>query len=89
MMKNKHLSKHIQDCCWSLFRQLIVYRANRLSIPVKLVDRFYASSKICSVCGHKQDMPLSKRMYRCPKCGMVMDRDLNAAINLRNYGETH
>ena len=56
---------------------------------MKLVDRFYASSKTCSTCGHKQDMPLSKRMYRCPECGMVMDRDLNAAINIMRYGETH
>lgn len=90
MMKNKHLAKHIQDCCWSLFRQLIVYRANKFGIKIVLADRFYSSSsKTCSHCGYKQDMPLSKRVYRCPQCGMVMDRDLNAAINIKNYGETH
>ena len=89
MMKNKHLAKHIQDCCWGLFRQLIVYRANRIGIKMVFVDRFYASSKTCSHCGYKQDMPLSKRIYRCPQCDTIMDRDLNAAINIRNYGETH
>ncbi|MFD1675594.1 zinc ribbon domain-containing protein [Alicyclobacillus fodiniaquatilis] len=52
-----------------------------------IADRFYPSSKRCLDCGHKKtDLKLSDRMYRCSECGMTMDRDLNAAINLKQYG---
>ena len=49
-----------------------------------VVDKFFPSSKTCSNCGHVQDMPLSLRTYDCPDCGLSIDRDLNASINLRN-----
>ncbi|WP_293066750.1 zinc ribbon domain-containing protein [Okeania sp. SIO2B3] len=49
-----------------------------------VVDRFFPSSKTCSRCGHVQDMPLHLRTYDCKKCGISIDRDLNASINLRN-----
>nr|WP_293106772.1 zinc ribbon domain-containing protein [Okeania sp. SIO2F4] len=50
------------------------------------MDRFFPSSKTCSRCGHVQDMPLSLRTYNCPECGISIDRDLNASINLRIGG---
>lgn len=90
MMKNKHLSKHIQDCCWGLFKQLVEYKASMLNILVVFADRFYPSSKRCSNCGHiKTDLKLSDRTYVCEYCGMTLNRDLNAAINLKKYGETY
>ncbi|WP_293089607.1 zinc ribbon domain-containing protein [Okeania sp. SIO3B5] len=49
-----------------------------------VVDRFFPSSKTCFYCGHVQDMPLNNRTYDCPDCGISIDRDLNASINLRN-----
>ncbi|WP_375340627.1 zinc ribbon domain-containing protein [Okeania sp. SIO3I5] len=49
-----------------------------------IVDSFFPSSKTCSNCGHIQDMPLNVRTYDCPECGLSMDRDLNASINLRD-----
>ena len=55
-----------------------------------VADRFYPSSKTCSNCGHiKSDLKLSNRIYKCEHCGLVLDRYLNSAINLKNYGETH
>ena len=90
MMKNKHLSKAIQDSCWGFFKQLVEYKALMLGISMIVVDRFYPSSKACSNCGHiKSDLRLSDRIYKCEHCGLVLDRDLNAAINLKKYGETY
>ncbi|MBR4195331.1 MAG: transposase, partial [Synergistaceae bacterium] len=54
-------------------------------IQLRIVDRFYASSKTCSRCGHiKKDLKLSDRVYECTECGLVIDRDCNAALNLRS-----
>lgn len=90
MMRNRHLAKAIQKCCWGLFRQLIEYKAAMLGISLIIADRFYPSSKQCSCCGHiKPDLKLSDRVYVCNSCGLRLDRDLNAAINLKKYGETH
>lgn len=50
------------------------------------IDRFFPSSKTCSNCGYVQDMPLSKRVFNCPNCGISIDRDLNASLNIRNVG---
>ncbi|MGB3206745.1 MAG: zinc ribbon domain-containing protein [Crinalium sp.] len=47
-----------------------------------IADRFYPSSQLCSTCGNQQKMPLKERVYHCKACGMILDRDLNAAINL-------
>jgi len=85
MMKNKHLSKKIQEQGWYNFRKLIEYKAEWAGIKVVLVDRFYPSSKTCICCGRiKKDLKLSDRIYRC-ECGNVIDRDLQAAINLKRY----
>ena len=86
MMKNKHLAEAIAKQKFYEFKRQIQYKAEMYGIKVVEVDRFYASSKTCSNCGHiKKDLKLSDRTYICPVCGAKLDRDLNAAINLANY----
>ena len=86
MMKNKHLAEAIAKQKFYEFKRQIQYKAEKYGIKVVEVDRFYASSKTCSQCGHvKKDLKLSDRIYVCPVCGAKLDRDLNAAINLANY----
>ena len=88
LMKNKHLAKAIADQGWYEFRRQIEYKAQRLGITVVIVPRTYPSSKTCSCCGTiKRDLKLKDRTYRCTECGLIIDRDLNAAINLANYQE--
>jgi putative transposase len=88
MMKNKHLSKHIQNQSFNTIRTYFTYKCEEHNIPLYIVDRFYPSSKICSCCGSiKHNLKLSDRIYRCNQCGNVIDRDINAAINLRNCGQ--
>lgn len=85
MMKNRHLSKAIQECSFYEFRRQIEYKAKYYGIEVILVDRFYPSSKTCCKCGQiKSDLKLSDRVYSCD-CGNIIDRDINAAINLSQY----
>ena len=86
MMKNKHLSKAVQEqCFYEIIRQM-KYKCEWNGIPFIQVERFYPSSKTCSCCGHiKRDLKLSDRTYACSECGTVIDRDLNAAINLQRY----
>ena len=87
MMKNKHLSKAVQQQCFGEFRRQIEYKAMWNNIPVIIADRFFSSSKLCSCCGNiKKDLKLSDRIYRC-ECGNVIDRDYQAALNLKRYGE--
>ena len=87
MMKNKHLSKAIQQQIWREFRRQIEYKCAWNNIELIIADRFFPSSKLCSVCGEiKKDLKLSDRTYICD-CGNVIDRDFNAAINLREYGK--
>ena len=86
MMKNRHLSKALM--CQKLyeFRRQIEYKAELYGIEVVIADRFYPSSKTCHVCGNvKKDLKLSDRVYRCDCCGNIIDRDVNASINLANY----
>ena len=86
MMKNKHLAEAIAKQKFYEFKRQIKYKAEMYGIKVIEADRFYASSKTCSHCGHiKKDLKLSNRTYICPVCGAKLDRDLNAAINLANY----
>ena len=85
MMKNKHLSKAIQEQCFYKFISMIKYKSERKGITFKQVARTYASSKICSHCGnYKKELKLSDRTYKCNKCGMVIDRDYNASLNLKS-----
>lgn len=88
MMKNRHLSKAVQQQCFREFRRQIEYKAMWNNIQVIIADRFYPSSKLCSCCGNiKKDLKLSDRIYKC-ECGNVIDRDYQAALNLKRYGET-
>lgn len=88
LMKNKHLAKSIKDQCWYKFIEILTYKCNWLNIELVKADRFYPSSKTCSQCGYiKKDLKLKDRTYICPECGLIMDRDLNAAINLANYNK--
>lgn len=87
MMKNKHLSKAIQEQSFAEFRRQIEYKSEWKGISVILADRFYPSSKLCSCCGNiKKELKRKDRVYHCEVCGMMLDRDKNASINLRNYG---
>ena len=87
MMKNKHLSKAIQQQGFGEFRRQIEYKSAWNNVPVIIADRFFPSSKLCSCCGAvKKDLKLSGRVYRC-ECGNVIDRDYQAALNLKRYGE--
>ena len=86
MMKNRHLSKAIAEQKFYEFKRQIKYKCEMYGIEFVEVGRFYASSKTCSHCGHvKVDLKLSDRIYKCSECGLMIDRDLNAAINLANY----
>ena len=87
MMKNKYLSKSIQQQGFYEFRRQIEYKARWNNIPVIIVDKFFPSSKLCSCCGEiKKDLKLSDRIYRCD-CGNIIDRDYQASLNLKQYGE--
>lgn len=87
MMKNKHLSKALKEQGLYEFRRQIEYKSERNNIPVIIADRFFPSSKLCSCCGNiKRDLKLSDRVYKC-ECGNVIDRDYQASLNLKRYGE--
>ena len=86
MMKNKHLSKAIAEQGFYEFMRQIKYKCEFNGIEFIQVDRFYPSSKTCSCCGFiKKDLKLNDRNYKCDKCGLKIDRDYNASINLSNY----
>ena len=83
LMKNRHLARAIAEQKWYEFRRQISYKCELYGIQLILADRFYPSSKTCSGCGYyKRDLKLNDRVYICPECGLKIDRDLNAAINL-------
>ncbi|MDJ0736444.1 MAG: transposase [Nostocaceae cyanobacterium] len=84
MIANHKLSAAISNLGFYEFRRMLSYKQAVFGTKVEVVDRWYPSSKTCSVCGHVQSMPLSRRIYDCGSCGQILDRDLNAAINL-NY----
>ncbi len=87
MMKNRHLSKAIQQQGFYEFRKQIEYKSKWNNISVIIADRFFPSSKLCSCCGYiKKDLKLSDRIYKC-QCGNIIDRDFQAALNLKRYGE--
>ena len=87
MMKNRHLSKAVQQQGFYEFRRQIEYKSAWNNIPVIIADKFFPSSKLCSCCGNiKKDLKLSDRTYKC-ECGNVIDRDYQASLNLKRYGE--
>ena len=87
MMKNRHLSKAVQQQSFYEFRRQIEYKAEWSNIQVIIADRFFPSSKLCSCCGIvKSDLKLSDRTYTC-ECGNIIDRDFQASLNLKVYGK--
>ena len=87
MMKNKHLSKAVQCQGFYEFHRQLEYKCKDKGIQLIVADRFYPSSKLCSCCGNiKKDLKLSDRIYKCD-CGNIIDRDFQASLNLKVYGE--
>ncbi|QAT41591.1 transposase [Clostridium sp. JN-9] len=88
MMKNRHLAKAVAQQKFYEFRIKLISKAKQNNIEIRIVDRFYPSSKTCSCCGNiKKDLKLSDRVYKCDNCNTSIDRDLNASINLANAKE--
>ena len=86
MMKNKHLAEKIAEQKFYEFKRQMKYKCEFNKIEFALADRWYPSSKACSCCKNiKKDLKLSDRTYICNECGLVIDRDKNASINLGNY----
>ena len=86
MLKNKHLSKSIADASWSKFFDMLTYKAEEAGREVVKV-RPHGTSQLCSFCGAKVPKTLAVRVHRCSVCGLVMDRDHNAALNILNCGQ--
>lgn len=85
MMKNKQLSRSIGDCGWTMFVNFLIYKTNWSGKNLIKINPWFASSKTCCSCGEvKKQLSLSQRIYHCKKCCLKMDRDLNAAINIKN-----
>jgi putative transposase len=84
MMKNHCLAKSIADLGMYEFRRQLTYKCELYGSNLIVVNRFFPSSKTCSCCGHIQDMPLKERVFNCQQCKHCIERDLNAALNLRN-----
>ena len=88
MMKNKHLSKAIQEQCLYEFYRQIQYKSSWSNIRFIKADRYFPSSKLCHECGCiNKNLKLSDRTYICSECGNVIDRDYQASLNLKSYGE--
>ena len=87
MMKNRHLSKAVQQQGFYEFKRQIEYKAKWNNISVIIADRYFPSSKLCNCCGAiKKDLKLSDRIYKC-ECGNEINRDYQASLNLKQYGE--
>jgi putative transposase len=85
MVKNKRLAKSISDAGWSQFVNFLKYKASWNDKEVVKVGRYFASSKTCCKCGFKKaSLKLSERVYKCDECGNIMDRDINAAKNIKS-----
>ena len=88
MLKNHRMARVIQEAAWSTLVGMIKYKSDWYGKTFHQIDRWYPSSKTCSCCGHKVDkLPLDIREWACPNCGTHHDRDINAAINIKNQGQ--
>jgi putative transposase len=86
MVRNRHLARSISDAAMGELSRQLLYKARWHGVEVRVADRFFPSSKTCSGCGDvRKDLDLSTRTYSCEVCGLVIDRDLNAAINLARW----
>ena len=89
MVKNHHLARSLSDAALGEFRRQLEYKTARSGAVLRVVDRWFPSSKTCSNCGTvKAKLPLSERTFNCDMCGLSIDRDLNAAVNIRVAGST-
>ena len=87
MVKNRKLAKYISDVSWSSFISKLEYKVAENQGCLIKIDTYYPSSKTCSNCGCiKENLSLSERTYNCNECGFMIDRDLNASINILNVG---
>ena len=87
MIRNRHLARAISDCGWAEFRRQLAYKCQRYGRQLIVTDRWYPSSKLCSVCGHLlAELSLSTRHWTCPSCGARHGRDINAAKNILAAG---
>lgn len=77
--------RKVSDLSYYTFQQMMLYKAAKNGKKTIKIGRFEPSSQLCSKCGHRQKITLDKRTYVCPECRMTMDRDLNAAINIRDF----
>ena len=85
MLKNDLLAKHISDAGWAIFINMLTYKAELKGKNILQVDTFYHSSKLCHKCNYKNDnLKLNQRAWQCPSCKSNLDRDLNAALNIKN-----
>ena len=88
MVKNYKMAKSVSDASWSEFVRMLIYKADWYNKTIVQIDRFYPSSQLCHICGEKYSTTkdLKVRKWSCPACGTVLDRDVNAAINILNEG---
>lgn len=86
MLSNPKLAKHIQDCGWRTFRTLLEYKCKEKGKNLIVIGRFEPSSKRCNTCGHINQISLSDRTFNCSNCNILIERDLNAARNIKDYG---
>jgi putative transposase len=86
MMRNRKLAKSIADVGWYCFRKFLEYKCQWYGKHLVIIDKFEPTSKLCSSCNNKQDMPLSVRTYVCKSCNLEIDRDINASLNIRAAG---
>ena len=85
MLRSKRFSKKLSDQRWSSTDLILEHKAEKAGVPYVMVNPAYTTTD-CSACGHRQPMPLQVRVYECGACGLVMDRDMNAAINISVRG---
>jgi putative transposase len=86
MVRNRHLARSISDAAMGDLSRQLLYKARWHGVEVRVADRFFPSSKTCSGCGEvRNDLALSIRIYSCEICDLVIDRDLNAAVNLARW----
>ena len=86
MVRNHKLARAISDAGFGMFREFLTYKCNLYDVVLEIVDRFFPSSKKCSRCGAIKDkLNLSQRVYTCIPCGLVIDRDLNAGLNINSW----
>jgi putative transposase len=89
MVRNRSLAKAISDAGWGEFTRQLAYKASWADRQVVAIDQWYPSTKRCSCCGHVMEtMPLATRVWTCPECATVLDRDVNAAVNIKAVGLT-